>query len=238
MPCACRGTAIVRGEEAVGAFAIVDHAAPVGTRGPLRGIAVGVKDIVDTADLPTECGSPIYAGWRPKADAPIVAALKRAGGTVIGKTVTTPFAFLDPAGTRNPRDPGHTPGGSSSGSAAAVAAGLVPLAIGTQTGGSVIRPASFCGIAAIKPSYRVLPNVGIKAFSWSLDTPGLFAATVADVAYALAALTGRTEVRVDGREIPHLRLGVMTQDFAGAPEPAAPPSSSTPRPLRRRRGRR
>jgi Asp-tRNA(Asn)/Glu-tRNA(Gln) amidotransferase A subunit family amidase len=213
--------AITRGDEAIGAFVTVDHAAAVGREGPLRGIAVGVKDIIDTADLPTECGSPIYAGWRPKADAPLVVAARRAGATIIGKTATTPFAYLDPAGTRNPRRTDHTPGGSSSGSAAAVAAGFVPLAFGTQTGGSVIRPASFCGVAAIKPSYRMLPSVGIKAFSWSLDTPGIFAATVADAAYALAALTGRGNLRVDEGDPVAPRIGVVAQEFAGAPEPAS-----------------
>jgi Asp-tRNA(Asn)/Glu-tRNA(Gln) amidotransferase A subunit family amidase len=213
--------AIAAGDGEIGAFATVDHAAEIRRDGPLRGIAAGVKDIIDTADLPTELGSPLYAGWRPKADASIVAALKRAGGTVIGKTVTTPFAYLDPAGTRNPANRDHTPGGSSSGSAAAVAAGFVPLGIGTQTGGSVIRPAAFCGVVGLKPSYRILPTVGIKAFSWSLDTPGVFAATVADAAYALAALTGRDEVRVDGREPPAPRFAVVTQDFAEAPDPSA-----------------
>src|SRR5215204_3148105 len=168
-----------------------DASARAGAEGPLCGIAVGVKDIIDTADMPTEMGSPIYAGWRPKADAPIVTALARAGATPIGKTATTPFAHLDPTPTRNPRNPGHTPGGSSSGSAAAVGAGMVPLALGTQTGGSIIRPASFCGCAAIKPSYRLLPSVGVKCFSWALDTVGLFAATVPDLAYALAAIAGR-----------------------------------------------
>jgi Asp-tRNA(Asn)/Glu-tRNA(Gln) amidotransferase A subunit family amidase len=211
--------AILTQDEAIRAFVTVDYAAALGQAGPLQGIALGVKDIVDTADLPTECGSPIYAGWRPKADAPIVSLAKRAGATVIGKTTTTAFAYLDPTPTRNPHNPAHTPGGSSSGSAAAVAAGMVPLAIGTQTGGSVIRPASFCGVAAIKPSYRVLPGVGIKTYSWSLDTPGLFAATVSDVAYALAVLTGRDEVRVDGSDPSPPRIGVVTQDFAEAPEP-------------------
>jgi Asp-tRNA(Asn)/Glu-tRNA(Gln) amidotransferase A subunit family amidase len=212
--------AIRAGDEEIRAFVSLDAAAPVAAHGPLRGIALGVKDIVDTADLPTECGSPIYAGWRPKADAPVVAAARRAGATIIGKTATTPFAYLDPTVTRNPRNLEHTPGGSSSGSAAAVAAGMVALAIGTQTGGSVIRPASFCGVAAVKPSYRILPTVGIKAFSWSLDTPGLFAASVADVAYGLAALTGRFDVRVDARPPAAPRIGVIAQDFTEAPEPA------------------
>jgi Asp-tRNA(Asn)/Glu-tRNA(Gln) amidotransferase A subunit family amidase len=212
--------AIVAADDEIQAFVTVDHAAVTRRDGPLRGIAVGVKDIIDTADMPTELGSALYAGWRPKADAPIVAAAKRAGATVIGKTATTPFAYLDPAATRNPLNREHTPGGSSSGSAAAVAAGMLPLAIGTQTGGSVIRPASFCGTAAIKPSYRVLPTVGMKAFSWTLDTPGLFAATVADVAYALGALTGR-DLRVDNRAPFTQRIAVVTQDFAAAPELAS-----------------
>ena len=167
-------------------------------RSPLRGLAVGIKDIFDTADLATAYGSPIYAGHRPKTDAAMVMLVRRAGGIVLGKTVTTEFASLQPAATRNPRNPAHTPGGSSSGSAAAVAAGMLPLAIGSQTGGSVIRPAAFCGVAGFKPSYRLLPAVGMKCFSWSLDTVGLFAAGVADVAFAAGALTGR-DLRVDGR---------------------------------------
>ncbi len=150
--------------------------------GPLRGIAVGIKDIIDTADFPTEMGSPIYRGFRPRADAPVVMMLKQAGATIIGKTTTTAFAANDPTPTLNPHNHGHTPGGSSSGSAAAVAAGMIPLALGTQTGGSVIRPASFCGVAAIKPSFRLLPTVGVKCFSWTLDTVGLFAAGVEDLA--------------------------------------------------------
>src|SRR6266545_4635957 len=163
---------------------------------PLRGLPIGVKDIYDTADLPTQYGSAIYAGHRPKADAAMVALIRRAGGVVIGKTVTTEFASLQPAGTRNPHNLAHTPGGSSSGSAAAVAAGMLPLAFGSQTGGSVIRPAAFCGVAGFKPSYKMLPTVGMKCFSWSLDTVGLFAASVADVAFAAAAISTR-ELRVD-----------------------------------------
>ncbi|MBV8963234.1 MAG: amidase, partial [Hyphomicrobiales bacterium] len=165
--------------------------AGAGRPGPLSGIAIGVKDIIDTADMPTEMGSPIYAGWRPRADAALVMLARKAGGSILGKTATTHFAQGDPPATRNPHDRAHTPGGSSSGSAAAVAAGMVPLAFGTQTGGSVIRPASYCGVAAIKPSYRLLPTPGIKSYSISLDTAGLFAASVADAAFALAALTGR-----------------------------------------------
>ena len=144
--------------------------------------------------------------------------LKQAGATIVGKTTTTAFAANDPTATLNPHNHGHTPGGSSSGSAAAVAAGMIPLALGTQTGGSVIRPASFCGVAAIKPSYRLLPTVGVKCFSWTLDTVGLFAAGVEDLALALAAMTGRPELLPRPSEAP--RIGVVTQDFAGAPEAA------------------
>jgi Asp-tRNA(Asn)/Glu-tRNA(Gln) amidotransferase A subunit family amidase len=185
-------------------------------KGPLRGIAVGIKDIIDTADMPTEMGAAIYRGHQPRADAPIVMQLKAAGATVAGKTTTTAFAANDPTPTLNPRNLAHTPGGSSSGSAAAVAAGMLPLAVGTQTGGSVIRPASFCGVAAIKPSYRLLPPVGVKCFSWTLDTVGLFAAHVEDVAIALAAVTGRSELNAPEMKSP--RIAVVTQDFAGATE--------------------
>src|SRR5439155_16477082 len=132
---------------------------------PLRGLPVGVKDIFDTADFPTEYGSSIYAGHRPKADAAMVALVRRAGGVLVGKTVTTEFASLEPGRTRNPYNLAHPPGGSSSGSAAAVAAGMVPIALGSQTGGSVIRPAAYCGVAAFKPSFRLLPTVGMKCFS-------------------------------------------------------------------------
>jgi Asp-tRNA(Asn)/Glu-tRNA(Gln) amidotransferase A subunit family amidase len=145
-------------EPKIRAFASRPGKLAAGT-GPLAGIACGVKDIIDTADLPTRMGSPIYEGWRPRADASIVMALKAAGATVAGKTHTTAFAFLDPAPTRNPHDLTASPGGSSAGSAAAVAAGMIPLAVGTQTGGSVIRPAAYCGAAAIKPSYALLPTM-------------------------------------------------------------------------------
>jgi Asp-tRNA(Asn)/Glu-tRNA(Gln) amidotransferase A subunit family amidase len=206
--------AIARHEAEIGAFAALDLAAagraaeaPGLRQKPLRGLPVGIKDTFDTADLPTQYGSPIYAGHRPKADAALVALVRRAGGLVLGKTVTTELATLQPAATRNPRNPAHTPGGSSSGSAAAVAAGMAPIALGSQTGGSVIRPAAFCGIAGFKPSFRMLPTVGMKCFSWSLDTAGLFAAGVADVAFAAAAITGR-DLRIDQRapEAPSLAL--------------------------------
>lgn len=183
--------------------------------GPLAGIAVGIKDIIDTADLPTQMGSEIYRGWRPKADAPIVARLKALGAVPLAKTATTAFAGLDPAVTVNPHDPHHTPGGSSSGSAAAVAAGLLPLALGTQTGGSVIRPAAYCGVAAIKPSFRLLPTVGVKTFSWALDTLGLFGASIGDIAHALALIAGRPEIDRLVADARNLRIGLCRQSFAG-----------------------
>ncbi len=190
-------------EKDVGAFATLDiararagaQAAGLAAR-PLHGLPVGVKDIFDTVDFPTEFGTPIYRGNQPRADAALVALIRRAGGLVLGKTVTTELAFLNPSRTHNPHDVTRSPGGSSSGSAASVAAGMRPIAVGRQTGGSVIRPAAYCGVAAFKPSYRLLPTAGIKPFAVYLDTAGLFAARVADVAFAAAAITGR-DLRVD-----------------------------------------
>ncbi|WP_027798625.1 amidase [Paraburkholderia dilworthii] len=160
-------------------------------QGPLAGMPIAVKDIFETGDFVTSYGSPIYEGHRPKADAAIVTLLKRNGGVIVGKTVTSEFAYMAPTVTRNPCDSGRTAGGSSSGSAAAVAAGIAPFAIGSQTGGSTIRPASFCGVAGFKPTFDMLPTVGMKCFSWSFDTVGLFAAGVRDVAYFAQVLTGR-----------------------------------------------
>src|SRR5437660_4646795 len=207
-------------EKAIGAFVCRSENPRAAGRGPLRGIAVGIKDIIDTAELPTEMGSPIYKNFRPRADAAVVMMLKQAGATIIGKTTTTPFAANDPTPTPHPRNHAHTPGGSSSGSAAAVAAGMIPLSVGTQTGGSVIRPASFCGVAAIKPSFRLLPTVGVKCFSWTLDTVGLFAAGIRDLAHGLSAMTSRSEL-LPGAATKTPRIGVVTQDFAGAPEAAS-----------------
>jgi Asp-tRNA(Asn)/Glu-tRNA(Gln) amidotransferase A subunit family amidase len=207
-------------EKKIGAFAFRAEAVRPASSGPLRGITVGIKDIIDTSDLPTEMGSSIYTGWRPRADASVVMMLKQAGATIIGKTTTTAFAANDPTATRNPRNLEHTPGGSSSGSAAAVAAGMIPLALGTQTGGSVIRPASFCGVAAIKPSFHLLPKVGVKCFSWTLDTVGLFAAGVEDLARGLAAMTNRPEL-LPAATVNAPRIGIVTQDFAGAPDAAS-----------------
>jgi Asp-tRNA(Asn)/Glu-tRNA(Gln) amidotransferase A subunit family amidase len=195
--------AIAAREKDVGAFAALDldaarraADAPGLAALPLRGMPVAFKDIFATADLPTQYGSPIYAGYRPPADASAVALTRRAGGVVIGKTVTTQFASLVPSVTCNPHNLAHTPGGSSAGSAAAVAAGFVPITFGTQTAGSVIRPAAFCGVAGFKPSYRLIPMVGVKDVSWHLDTAGLFGAGVADVAFAAAAVLDR-DLRVD-----------------------------------------
>jgi Asp-tRNA(Asn)/Glu-tRNA(Gln) amidotransferase A subunit family amidase len=206
-------------EKTIGAFVCRPETVRAASTGPLRGIAVGIKDIIDTSDLPTQMGSAIYKGWRPRADASVVMMLKRAGATIIGKTTTTAFAANDPTATLNPHHHGHTPGGSSSGSAAAVGAGMIPLALGTQTGGSVIRPASFCGAAAIKPTYRLLPTVGVKCFSWTLDTVGLFAAGVQDLAHGLSAMTNRPEL-LPATATAAPRIRIVTQDFAGAPEAA------------------
>jgi Asp-tRNA(Asn)/Glu-tRNA(Gln) amidotransferase A subunit family amidase len=206
-------------DKTIGAFVCRMKGARAASTGPLRGIAVGIKDIIDTYDFPTEMGSEIYRGWQPRADAPVVMMLKQAGATIVGKTTTTAFAANDPTATLNPHNPDHTPGGSSSGSAAAVGAGMIPLALGTQTGGSVIRPASFCGVAAIKPTYRLLPTVGVKCFSWTLDTVGLFAAGVRDLAHGLAAMTGRPELLPDAANSAP-RIGIVMQHFAGEPEAA------------------
>ncbi|MDB5853436.1 MAG: amidase [Herminiimonas sp.] len=159
-------------------------------RGLLHGLPLGVKDLFDTADLPTTYGSPIYAGHRPVADAAAVALCREAGAIVLGKTVSTEFATYQPGPTVNPRRAGHTPGGSSSGSAAAVADGMVPLALGSQTAGSIIRPAAFCGVTGYKPSFGKVPVTGMKPLSENLDTVGGFSLYVKDVALLLAALSG------------------------------------------------
>ncbi len=207
--------AVAAREQEVGAFVVLDLDAarrraeePQLAATPLRGLPVAFKDIFDTADFPTEYGSPVYAGHRPRADATAVALARRAGGIVLGKTVTTEFASLVPSATRNPHHAAHTPGGSSSGSAAAVAAGMVPIAFGTQTAGSVIRPAAFCGVAAFKPSYRLIPLVGVKDVAWHLDTAGLFGAGVADVAFVVAVILDR-DLRVDRAEPAAPRIALV-----------------------------
>jgi Asp-tRNA(Asn)/Glu-tRNA(Gln) amidotransferase A subunit family amidase len=159
-----------------------------GRRAPAYGLPVGVKDIIDTADAPTECGTPLHRGRRPTRDAACVSALRASCAVILGKTVTTELAFFAPGPTRNPRNPAHTPGGSSSGSAAAVAACMVPAALGTQTAGSIIRPAAYCGVVGFKPSHGLLSLAGVHPFAPSLDTLGVLVREVADVAPLLTAL--------------------------------------------------
>ncbi len=160
-------------------------------RSPLHGVPVAIKDIIDTADMPTEYGSPIYAGHRPRADAACVTHLRNAGAVIMGKTVTAEFAMSFPGKTRNPLNFAHTPGGSSSGSAAAVADHMVPLALGTQTGGSVLRPAAFCGIVGFKPTFDAINTVGVKQNTKSYDTVGIMGRSVGDVALTFAVMTRR-----------------------------------------------
>ncbi|MFC3106452.1 amidase [Undibacterium arcticum] len=157
-------------------------------QGPLHGVPIGVKDIINTADMPTEYGSPIYRAHRPRMDAAPVALLRRAGALIVGKTVTTEFAFFKPGKTCNPRNPKHTPGGSSSGSAAAVADRMVPGALGSQTAGSLIRPASYCGVVGYKPTYGDFDLTGVKGLAHSLDTLGTLTRSVTDAALLRAAL--------------------------------------------------
>jgi Asp-tRNA(Asn)/Glu-tRNA(Gln) amidotransferase A subunit family amidase len=158
--------------------------------GALHGVPVAIKDIIDTADYATELGSPLCAGRRPRHDATVVAKLRAAGAIIIGKTVTTEFAYYHPGPTRNPRDPRRTPGGSSSGSAAAVAADMVPLALGSQTNGSTIRPGAFCGVFAIKPTHGLISRSGILTLSPKLDHVGAFARSLADLALILDVIAG------------------------------------------------
>ena len=161
--------------------------------GPLHGVPVGVKDIIDTADMPTEDGTALHAGRTPAEDATVVARLRAAGAVIMGKTVTTELATYAPGKTRNPHHPEHTPGGSSSGSAAAVAAGMVPLALGSQTNGSVVRPAAFCGVYGFKPTYGLISRHGVLRQSRTLDQLGVFARTIEDVALVCEQLVGCDE---------------------------------------------
>jgi len=168
-----------------------------GRPGLLAGVPVGVKDVIDTVDMPTEHGSPIYRGNRPFADAACVALIRAAGGGILGKTVTTEFANRDPRGTVHPHNPAHTPGGSSSGSAAAVADFQVPVGLGTQTGGSTIRPAAFCGVIGYKPSFGEFSRVGIKMQCHNLDTLGVICRSLEDVALMRAVLLAQDLHPVD-----------------------------------------
>jgi amidase len=188
-------------------------------RGPLHGIPVAVKDLIDTGDMPTGYGSTIYRNHRPAADAACVALAKAAGAIVFGKTVTTEFAYFAPGKTANPHNPAHTPGGSSSGSAAAVGAGMAPLAFGTQTAGSVIRPASYCGAVGYKPSFGMIARAGVKSLSDSLDTIGVMARSVDDAAYFAGALTDRRALR-EIAEPPPPRFGLYRTPVWAEAEPA------------------
>jgi Asp-tRNA(Asn)/Glu-tRNA(Gln) amidotransferase A subunit family amidase len=186
--------------------------------GPLHGVPVGVKDIFDTADMPTENGTVLHQGRTPRHDAAAVSMLRAAGAVILGKTVTTECAYFSPGKTRNPHNPEHTPGGSSSGSAAAVAAGMVPLALGSQTNGSVIRPAAFCGVYGFKPTHGLIPRSGVLQLSRTLDHVGLFARSIEDVALLLEELQGYDERDPDTRP----RARMPFQKLA-AEEPPIPP---------------
>jgi Asp-tRNA(Asn)/Glu-tRNA(Gln) amidotransferase A subunit family amidase len=198
----------------------VREAAASARLGPLRGIPIGVKDVLDTAGMPSQYGSPIWAGWQPRADSAPVAWAKAAGGVVIGKTVTTEFATRKPGPAMNPVNPAHTPGGSSSGSAAGVGAGLFPLAYGTQTAGSVIRPAAFCGVVGYKPTYGLISRIGMKIMADSLDTIGVIARTVADCALFAGAVSGRDLGDPDAKPATVPRIGICRSPTweAAAPE--------------------
>jgi Asp-tRNA(Asn)/Glu-tRNA(Gln) amidotransferase A subunit family amidase len=176
--------------------------------GPLSGIPIGIKDIIATSDMPTTNGSPIYRDHLPAKDAWVVERLRSLGATIFGKTVSTEFAWRHPGPTVNPWNHAHTPGGSSSGSAAAVGAGLVPLALGTQTLGSVIRPAAFNGVVGLKPSFGAIPRTGVHPLSPSLDHVGFFARRVDDVAYALSLLAASSDLDLHGRPLPGFQVDI------------------------------
>ncbi len=198
------------------ACALDRHRSEGGALGPLHGVPVGIKDIMDTADMPTECGTALHAGRTPASDATVVAMLRAAGAVILGKTVTTECATYTPGKTRNPHNPGHTPGGSSSGSAAAVAAGMVPLALGSQTNGSVIRPAAFCGVYGFKPTHGLISRHGILKLSRALDHVGVFGRTLDDVALACETLVGGDERDPDTRpraRIPFREIALQEPPF-------------------------
>ena len=222
---------IERLEGAVGAWAFLDRdhalaqadaADDVHRRGrphgPLHGVPVGVKDIFDTSDMPTEDGTPLHAGRTPRRDSAVVARLRQAGAIVLGKTVTTELATYFPGKTANPHDPARTPGGSSSGSAAAVASFMVPLAVGSQTNGSVIRPASFCGTCGFKPSHGLISRAGMLRLSRTLDQVGVFARSVEDLALIAEYLIGFDEGDPDTRPLARPPLVAMAMS-----DPPMPP---------------
>lgn len=194
---------------------LADEAARGVLRGPLHGVPVGIKDIIHVAGLPTCAGSRVYRA-EPDEDATLVARLRRAGTVILGKTHTTEFAYADPAPTRNPWRPTHTPGGSSSGSAAGVAARMIPAALGTQTAGSVLRPASFCGVVGFKPTFGRLSRHGVLPLAWTLDHPGTLTRSVADAALLLGVMAGP-----DGRD--ELCADVPVTDYRTAVRRPRPP---------------
>ena len=193
--------------------------------GPLHGVPVGIKDIIDTSDYPTECGSAALSGRRPRNDAVVAARLRAAGAVIIGKTVTTEFAYFHPGKTRNPHDPERTPGGSSSGSAAAVAAEMVPIALGSQTNGSIIRPGAFCGAFAMKPTHGLVPRTGVLSLSRTLDHVGPFARSIEDIALALDVIAGYDSEDPDTRPIAARNFRqTATEDFPLPPRFAFVPT--------------
>jgi Asp-tRNA(Asn)/Glu-tRNA(Gln) amidotransferase A subunit family amidase len=187
--------------------------------GPLQGVPVGIKDIIDTGDMPTENGTVLHKGRTPRHDAAVVAMLRAAGAVIMGKTVTTECAYFNPGKTRNPHNPEHTPGGSSSGSAAAVGAQMVPLALGSQTAGSVIRPAAFCGVYGFKPTHGLIPRTGVLQLSRTLDHIGLFARSIDDLALLGETLVGYDEGDPDTRPRARPPLSQVANE-----EPPIPPT--------------
>ena len=192
-----------------------------GKAGPLQGVPVGIKDIIDTADMPTEYGTPIHKGHRPRIDAALVALTRRAGGLIMGKTVTTEFANRYPGKTHHPQDPARTPGGSSSGSAAAVGDSMVPLAVGTQTTGSTIRPAAYCGCVGYRPTWGDIRCHGVMEAAASLDTVGLIARSVEDIALYRDVLLGVTPQPMAAQTPRHWRIGFCRTPFWDQCEPYA-----------------
>ena len=218
---------IAQREPALRAMAFLDpglarQAAAHARPGPLHGLPLGVKDVLDTADMPTEYNSPIWRGHRPRADAGAVAWARATGAAVLGKTVTTEFATRLPGPTVNPHNPAYTPGGSSSGSAAGVAAGYFPFAFGTQTAGSVIRPAAYCGVVGFKPSFGLIERHGMKLMAFSLDTIGVVARSVADCALLAGATAGR-DLGDPTRMPPRSAPGLPSVPVLSTPPP--PPSA-------------
>ena len=191
---------------------------PQGARAALHGIPLGVKDIFDTYDMPTAYGSPIYLGHRPRTDAASVSIARQRGALVLGKLVTTEFAAWPPGPTTNPHDSARSPGGSSSGPAAAVAAGMVPVAFATQTTGSIVRPAAFCGVVGYKPTHGTLPCTGVKAISETFDTVGVMTRTVEDAAFVVGSLSGRALGLPQKLSAPRLGICLTHEWHAAAPE--------------------